>query len=1182
VFRIFLSSPADVLSERNRAQAVIERLNAEHAGDGVFSLTRWEESYYSATSPFQAQIVSPGEHDLVICIFWKRLGSELPPAYNRADGTTRTGTEYEFESARDARERREDHLPDILVYRKTAKVLFSEESFEVERAQKKALDQFWERWFRTDTGHYIAGFQSFADTEDFDRQLESNLREWLRRRHAGGVTWNIARQGSPYRGLVPFDEGHAGLFFGRDADMARARARFIESAIGPDSGRRGTPFLLILGASGSGKSSFLRAGLVPRMRTAGAPAFLEDGSDGIHAFRTLIVVPREMGSDLCAGLASALYRAGASVGQREGGLAELADGDYPTPEAFAALASASPDSAVAPILRALNRLSVDKPGVDTASGPGRRFGLLLAIDQLEEIFIRPEADRRNFVRLLTALASTGRVWLVATMRNDFYDRLRLDPELSVLTDRGRIYDLAPPGLADYRDIIRRPALAAGLLFETNDRRDLAAEIESEAGGEGALPMIAFLLEQLFQERRGNLLTFETYDRLGGAAGALAEHGDEVLFALPAAVQEAFPRVVRRLVRKSLQDLAPTASSAPLSAFPDGSPEHKLIMALADGRLGTMFTVVAPSDGVPVSAWVRWSHEALLTRWPRLRNSVDADRRDYETLDRVQRSHALWQGTPAPQRPGRLLTDLALAEAVDLVQRWGADVDESLRQFVDASQSQAQARRRRQLRTITATVVTLSLFLIAAVIGGVMARKQRNLALMEQASADRTAQFMVELFKVADPSENHGDSVTVRQVLDQGAAKVSKGLEHDPAVRGELRTAMGQAYSGLGLYDAAKKLLVEAQADQSGTSVPAESRVRTRVALGSTLYLAADYEEAGKVLQDAVFIARRELPPQSVIRSEALDDLADVLAQDEKYPEAEQLCLEALAADRKRGTEPAALARTLDSLGAIYSYSGDLPAAEKTMREALALHKQVSGLKDVKTAQAMANLAFVLYQSGRYEENFALLEQALPIYRDVYGPEHPEVATLLNNVGRSALMAGRIEDAVGSLRQAVALDEKLKGPTHDDLVAPLNSLAMIDAYKGQMVEAKAEIKRAEQIARLPDHGVLLDQVLLNAADIELQEGNADQAGAPLAESHRLLETAYPLAQRPTEAWRYAVWDTVDAELLACRGDDAKAKQSIESAAPKIRLRFGSAGFYSMLTQRRSRFVDQQCAQRTRKL
>src|ERR1700722_7883047 len=110
------------MAERARAQAVVDRLNAEFPGGALFSMTRWEQSYYSATETFQAQVKSPGEHDIVAFIFWKRLGTDLPSAYNRPDGTARTGTEYEFEEARDARERRDDHLPDILVYRKTAQV----------------------------------------------------------------------------------------------------------------------------------------------------------------------------------------------------------------------------------------------------------------------------------------------------------------------------------------------------------------------------------------------------------------------------------------------------------------------------------------------------------------------------------------------------------------------------------------------------------------------------------------------------------------------------------------------------------------------------------------------------------------------------------------------------------------------------------------------------------------------------------------------------------------------------------------------------------------------------------------------------------------------------------------------------------------------------------------------------
>jgi tetratricopeptide (TPR) repeat protein len=247
-------------------------------------------------------------------------------------------------------------------------------------------------------------------------------------------------------------------------------------------------------------------------------------------------------------------------------------------------------------------------------------------------------------------------------------------------------------------------------------------------------------------------------------------------------------------------------------------------------------------------------------------------------------------------------------------------------------------------------------------------------------------------------------------------------------------------------------------------------------------------------------------------------------------------------------------------------------AEKTMRQALALHTKSAGLRDAMTAQAMSNLATVLYLSGRYEENVAVLHQALPIYEAVYGSEHPEVAALLNNIGRSALMAGHVDEATPPLRRALELNEKLKGSTHDDLVTPLNSLAMIDAYNGRLTEARAEIQRAQQIARLPNHGKLLDQVLLNDAEIELREGDGERASASLTESRRLLEAAFPLAKHPAEAWRYAVWNTVNAELLAQKGNAADARSAIADASPVIAKRFGSGGFYSLLAQRRSRFVE----------
>jgi non-specific serine/threonine protein kinase/serine/threonine-protein kinase len=301
---------------------------------------------------------------------------------------------------------------------------------------------------------------------------------------------------------------------------------------------------------------------------------------------------------------------------------------------------------------------------------------------------------------------------------------------------------------------------------------------------------------------------------------------------------------------------------------------------------------------------------------------------------------------------------------------------------------------RRHRGLAATFAAVLLISAVAIVAGVSAVRQRNFAVMEEAAADRTAGFMVSLFELADPGENRGNSVTVREVLDRGAREVEKSLTKEPAIRADLLTAMGQAYSGLGLYDPAEKLLATARGDQQGVNVAAESRVRTLVASGTTSYLAADYGPAEKYLREAVDLARRTLAPDDVLRSKALDSLADVMTQLGQYAEAERLCREALDVDRKRGPDQSALlARTLDSLGSAYFYSGDLPAAEAAMREALAVHQRASGLRHALTAQAMNNLAMVFYQSGRYAEAEEMFKQALPVHLEVYGSEHPEVAAL---------------------------------------------------------------------------------------------------------------------------------------------------------------------------------------------
>jgi len=1104
------------MAERDEAQKVIDRLNAEHPGDALFTLTRWEQSYYSATAPFQQQIASPGDHDIVVFIFWKRLGTDLPPAYNRSDGSTRTGTEYEFEEARDAREKRVEQLPDILVYRKTANVLFSEETVDVERAQKKALDQFWERWFRTSAGHFIAGFQSFLDPQAFALQFERNLRDWLARQRARRIVWDVERQGSPYRGLAAFDEEHSRLFFGRDIDIGRARALFIEAAVGHESGRRGSPFLLILGASGSGKSSLLNAGLLPRLRAGGVPAFREDGSDGIRGFRSVVIVPRETGNDLCAGFASSLY-ASKPVGRADTALPELADGDFQTPAEFAALATKSPELGAASILRALDRIRPPAIAGQGTSASSDRWALLVAIDQMEELLSRDDIDRQSFTRLLTVLVATGRVWVVATMRNDFYDRLRLDPELSALCDRGRIYNLAPPGAGDYGAIIRQPAAAAGLVFETTASRDLSAEIEEEAASRGALPMIAFLLEQLFQERRSNTLMFETYDRLGGAAGALSNHGEQVIATLEPAVCNAFPRVVRRLVRKGLTDIGATATAAPLATFAPGGPERALIDALGSARLVQTFSVTAGSPPVAVT-WVRWTHEALLARWPRLRTLIDEDRRDYETLDRLTSAHSLWENTTPEQRNARLLIDLALGEGADLVNRWGEDVGEPIRRFVGLSLARQRLHRRRRRRVLSGIVATLSILTIVASGAAIIAARARNSALLAEQKAEREARtakevtdFMVGLFKDVDPGQARGKTLLAREVMDHGLAKIRAELKDQPAVRSQVLRAIGTVYNSLGLYGEGEAVMREclSLAERTPSIGPLE-RARAQEALAYAIVDAGKLTEAEDLYLKAIAYYD-SAPEHRIDATTARGRLGYAYWYDGKYQLAyDVLSMGRVAALELTGPSSDLTAGILFDLGRAVGSLGDREQGLKYMVDANNLVRKLHGDDYYWYASGLYSIGFQLSILHRLPEAADHFSRSISILERVLGPDHPWLAVALYGYGRVLLDQGKYAESIRALTRSIAISEHAGGTFSNETDQARIELAKVYSAIGEYALALPALKSAtdDVLAHAGASSIYYQSTLQVYGSTLRRAGQTAEAVIVLRKSLELLEHIAP--------------------------------------------------------------------------
>ena len=288
------------------------------------------------------------------------------------------------------------------------------------------------------------------------------------------------------------------------------------------------------------------------------------------------------------------------------------------------------------------------------------------------------------------------------MRADFWHRILDVPELVALAQgQGRL-EVPPPSLAEIAEMIRKPAQAAGLTFQTHPQSGLGLDTvlaEDAASEPGVLPLLSFALDELYSEDvhrcGGNELCFRQYDALGGLAGAIARRADAILESLPEKARAASPRVLRALATLGgAGHTMPVARSVPLDSFPPGSETRMVVDAFIEGRL-----LVASTEGD--IAIVRIAHEALISRWKRASDQLTADRRDLEMRALIERQYARWREADAKVRQQLLLRDPDLANALDLQARWGDELDADVQRFI--GQSHQRSRRRHQLAAAAAIV-----------------------------------------------------------------------------------------------------------------------------------------------------------------------------------------------------------------------------------------------------------------------------------------------------------------------------------------------------------------------------------------------------------------------------------------------------------------------------------------------
>ncbi|MCC8243058.1 nSTAND1 domain-containing NTPase [Saccharothrix luteola] len=517
--------------------------------------------------------------------------------------------------------------------------------------------------------------------------------EWEKRwRAAEAELTGIVEEDSaaPYLGLAAFGPQDADRYFGRE--------RLVEQLVHKVADM---PVLAVFGASGSGKSSLIRAGLLPASRSHAAFSGREWSSLLLTPTRTPI--------------------------------RELAN-------AVAAWSGREPDSGEPGWLDRALRLA----------DPGGDRRVLLVVDQFEELFTlcSEPAERTAFIdELLDAALGEGRVaTVVLGVRADFYGHCATHPGLVEVLGQGAQVLVGPMTRDELRSAITQPAARAGLIVERELVATLLAEIADEPGG---LPLLSHALVETWRRRRGGSLTQAGYHASGGAHGALAQTAERTYAEFDPDEQEAARRVFLRLTAlgDGTEDTRRRAAHTELATVADPVTVSRVLDRLAADRL-----VVIGEESVEVA------HEALIRAWPRLRRWLTDDRDGLLVHRRITDATHAWQSA------GRDPDLLYRAAQLDQVTAWAdqphrdATLNADEREFLDAAirlrDKQVRARRRRVLRVRGVTAAVVALLAVATVITVVQrndAREAHRVAVARQLVAEATALREVDPVRAAQLS-----------------------------------------------------------------------------------------------------------------------------------------------------------------------------------------------------------------------------------------------------------------------------------------------------------------------------------------------------------------------------------------------------------------------------------------------
>ena len=520
----------------------------------------------------------------------------------------------------------------------------------------------------------------------------------------------------PYRGLDSFEYRHHSIYCGRKADINQLRDKLLKQE------HDQKPGILILGASGSGKSSLVQAGLLPALiepcLILGETALENKRTEWcLWRPRDIITLPKNIVEPKDVGAVEGCRSVQDSWAQRLPELSAL--GEHTT---FDALADAW-----------------------QATWPkGKRF--VWVVDQLEELFTLgfPELFVTDFCHFLGAMQKRS-AWVVATLRNDFYHHYQQHDALLTVFPDNEFYQLKKLGSAALRQVIETPALKAKLEWDADVNGvslaarlldDMQRSLQKDSKTD-ALPLLEFALNELFSKRDGSKLTFDAYEKMGGLQGAIGEKAEKTFknFCEKYSQEVAEAALARVILALTIyQDEVGAARPEHLDAFPDGSAARDLINKLIGARL------LAFEDRIQINTpiTIRVAHEALLTHWGKAQDIIEQSKKDLILRDRLEQEAARWSSAESCHQPDLLLpSGRKLNEANEWLEQLGEEEKKlsnaAIISYINASDKAEENRLkdkqeadRRKLKVTQRWTIALSLLAMAAIIGGYKAYQQKNI------------------------------------------------------------------------------------------------------------------------------------------------------------------------------------------------------------------------------------------------------------------------------------------------------------------------------------------------------------------------------------------------------------------------------------------------------------------------